>query len=334
MQGSAQENGVAGNLGSTAYLYTRQGAYKHEDLHCLDALPRTAGDVLWVALNDPTPEQIQLVCAQLSISEYVQQSMQEKHRRPKLISLESIAFMAVMTVALKSKRPVFTEMQLVIGPNVLITICKGLESQHDTLHERLSMLAGAALRGSDYLAFEWLDLLMDHYVQALDVFEVAAESMEQRLLLHGFQRSDVQAIYRLRRDLLRMEMAIAPLSEICRRMARLETAFVQSTNQAYFAEVADRAARATELIHALREALAFAFEGGQMLEQMKQTDTGRKLASWAAILAVPTAIAGIYGMNFKLMPELEWSFGYPMVLTGMASLCGFLYYRFKKAGWL
>lgn len=101
MQGSAQENGVAGNLGSAAYLYTRQGAYKHEDLHRLDALPRTAGDVLWVALNDPTPELIQQVCAQLSISEYVQQSMQEKHRRPKLISLESIAFMAVMTVALK-----------------------------------------------------------------------------------------------------------------------------------------------------------------------------------------------------------------------------------------
>lgn len=323
-----------GSTKNAAYLYTQQGVYKHEDLDALRTLSRADGDVLWVMLSDPELEDIQRVCADLSISEYVQQSMQEKHRRPKLISLEQEGFVAVITLELKSKRPVFSEMQLVIGRNLLITICKGQNLPHEQLHERLSSLTGAALRGSDYLAFEWLDLVMDHYVQALDVLEVAVEAMEQRLLLHGFQRSDVQGIYRLRRDLLRIEMVIAPLAEICRRMARLNSSFVEPSNQAYFAEVSDRASRVTELIHALRDALAFAFEGGQMLEQMKQTDTGRKLAAWAAILAVPTAIAGIYGMNFKFMPELEWTFGYPMVLTGMASLCGFLYYRFKKAGWL
>lgn len=334
MEAPTQSSATPVNNRSRAYLYTAQGAYQHEDVGALGSLSRTEEDVLWVMLSDPEEAEIQQVCTDLCISEYVQQSMQERHRRPKLISLEDVGFMAVITVALKGKRPQFAEVQLVIGRNVLITVSKGQDLQHEGLHQRLSSLSRAARRGSDYLAFEWLDLVIDHYVQSLDVLEVAVEAMEQRLLLHGFQRSDVQGIYRLRRDLLRIEMAIAPLAEICRRMARLDTAFIETANQAYFAEVSDRALRVTELIHALRDALAFAFEGGQMLEQMKQTDTGRKLAAWAAILAVPTAIAGIYGMNFKFMPELEWSFGYPMVLTGMGSLCGFLYYKFKKAGWL
>lgn len=334
MEASTQKGTAPENGRSRAYLYTSQGSYQHEDVRALGSLARSEGDVLWVMMSNPTDDEIEQVCADLHISEYVQQSMQERHRRPKLISLEDVGFMAVITVALKGKRPLFAEMQLVIGRNVLITVSKGQDIQPEGLHQRLSSLTGAALRGSDYLAFEWLDLVIDHYVQSLDVLEVAVDAMEQRLLLHGFQRSDVQGIYRLRRDLLRIEMAIAPLAEICRRMARLDTSFIETVNQAYFAEVSDRALRVTELIHALRDALAFAFEGGQMLEQMKQTDTGRKLAAWAAILAVPTAIAGIYGMNFKFMPELEWRFGYPMVLTGMASLCGFLYYKFKKTGWL
>ena len=99
-------------------------------------------------------------------------------------------------------------------------------------------------------------------------------------------------------------------------------------------EVADRVLRVDELFNSLRESLAFAFEASLMIGQAAQNDTTRKLASWAAILAVPTAIAGIYGMNFDYMPELHWKFGYPATVAVILVVCGWLYWRFKKAGWL
>lgn len=109
---------------------------------------------------------------------------------------------------------------------------------------------------------------------------------------------------------------------------------IDTESRAYFGEVADRIVRTNELISSLREALAFAFEASLMIGQAQQTDTTRKLAAWAAILAVPTAIAGIYGMNFHDMPELQWPYGYPLVLGTISVICGFLYWRFKKVKWL
>ena len=122
--------------------------------------------------------------------------------------------------------------------------------------------------------------------------------------------------------------------EICRRLSRVEMAPIDAQARPYFGEVADRVQRIDELINALREALVFAFEASQMMAQAQQNDTTRKLAAWAAILAVPTAIAGIYGMNFEFMPELKWHGGYFVILGVMATICTTLYWRFRRAGWL
>jgi magnesium transporter len=189
-------------------------------------------------------------------------------------------------------------------------------------------------RGSDFVASELLDLIVDQYQTCLEQTEKAVEAIEQQFLIRGFKENDVRRIYRLRRDLLRVYNAVTPLAELSRRLSRIELAYVDAESRAYFGEVADRIARTSEFINSLRQALAFAFEGGLMIGQMQQTDTTRKLAAWAAILAVPTAVAGIYGMNFKFMPELEWTLGYPLALGLMGSVCGFLYWKFKKAKWL
>jgi magnesium transporter len=145
---------------------------------------------------------------------------------------------------------------------------------------------------------------------------------------------DIRGLYRRRRDLLRIQTAIAPLAEICRRMAHVETRNIGADSRAYFAEIGDRIQRVTESVSGLREALAFAFEAAMMIGQMQQTDITRKLAAWAAILAVPTAVAGIYGMNFHDMPELSWRFGYPAVLLAMFAVCAVLYWKFKRIRWL
>ena len=146
---------------------------------------------------------------------------------------------------------------------------------------------------------------------------------------------DVERLYLLRRDLLRLRNAVVPLVDVCRR---LEHAEVLPIDAADAAAVPRRhrpcAARVQEEIDALREVLAFAFEASLMTGQAQQTAITRKLAAWAAILAVPTAIAGIYGMNFEHMPELKWRYGYPVVLGVIVAICGWLYWRFRKNGWI
>jgi magnesium transporter len=216
----------------------------------------------------------------------------------------------------------------------LVTIRRGATATHHELRDQLENSPEFLGRGSDYVASALLDLIVDRYVKALSKLESVVEGVEQQFLLRGFRESDVRRLYRQRRDLLRIHTAISPLAEICRRLSRVEMRNVDTDSRAYFGEVADRVLRANEFINSLREALAFAFEASLMIGQSQQTDTTKKLAAWAAILAVPTAVAGIYGMNFKYMPELDWLYGYPAVLGVTFTVCAVLYWKFKKSGWL
>jgi magnesium transporter len=189
-------------------------------------------------------------------------------------------------------------------------------------------------RGSDFVAAELLDLLIDRYNLANDMFEKTVEPMEQTMLLRGLEKLKVRRLYQLRRDFHKMHNAISPLGEVCRRLAHIEMTPIDAQARVQFGELSDRVSRVDRLLDNLGDGLTFAFEAGMLIEQSKQTETTRRLAAWAAILAVPTAIAGIYGMNFEYMPELKWKYGYLLIIGGMATICGTLYYQFRKAKWL
>lgn len=290
--------------------------------------------LLWTGLYNPEPQMLYEAGQAYGLPEDAIEELLIPHKRPKLIEYGDFLLVVVITVGLKDKRPIFGETQLLIGKHFLLTIRRSSQVHHGDLRARLEKVPDLLARGPDYVASELLDFIVDHYLQSLDVLERAVENIEQQFLLHGFRETDVRRIYRLRRDLLRTHTVVTPLAEICQRLSRIESEVIDAHARAYYLEVSDRVRRTSEFIYALREAVAFAFEGGMMIEQMKQTDTGRKLASWAAILAVPTALAGIYGMNFKIMPELEWTLGYPFVLAVMGGVCGTLYWKFKKMKWL
>jgi magnesium transporter len=189
-------------------------------------------------------------------------------------------------------------------------------------------------QGSAFVATELLDLLIDRYNLANDMFERAVEPMEQALILRGLEKLKVRKLYQLRRDFQRMHNAIAPLGEVCRRLSHREFAPIKAAARPLFSDLADRVYRVDRLLDNLGEGLTFAFEAGMLIEQSKQTETTRRLAAWAAILAVPTAIAGIYGMNFEYMPELQWKYGYLAILGLMGTICGTLFYKFRQAKWL
>lgn len=290
--------------------------------------------LLWIGLKDPSPALLQTVMAKLGVNEKNQEEMLESHRRPKVIDYGAMVLVVAITVEVGGDRPVFGETQFLIGKGFLMTVRRGAAASHTELRNRLEASPGLLKRGSDYIASELLDLLVDRYVAAAARLEHVVEGAEQKLLIRGVKDTDIRKVYRHRRDLLRIHTVVAPLAEICRRLSRVEMSPVDERARPYFGEVADRVLRVDELINALREALAFAFEASLMIGQSQQNDMTRKLASWAAILAVPTAIAGIYGMNFELMPGLKSPFGYPITLGVIGALCAVLYWRFRRAGWL
>lgn len=290
--------------------------------------------LLWIGLKSPTPDLLLKIAGSLQLNDKAMDELVAPHRRPKIIDFGNALLIVAITVELDNQKALFGETQIVIGKGFLLTIRRGASSSHTELRKRLEAAPDLLARGSDFVAAELLDLLVDRYVAAATRLEQVVEHAEQKLMIRGQKDADVRKVYRQRRDLLRIHTAISPMAEICRRVARVDMSCIDTHARPYFGEVADRVVRVDEIFGGLREALAFAFEASLMIGQAQQNDTTRKLAAWAAILAVPTAIAGIYGMNFEFMPELHSRYGYPITLSVIVGACSVLYWRFRKTGWL
>ena len=190
------------------------------------------------------------------------------------------------------------------------------------------------IHGSEFILYAILDFIVDNYMPVLESVHAEVESIEDVVLGKGLDHTEIERLYMLRRDLLRLRNAAVPLVEVCRRLEHSELLKCDETMRERFRDITDHVRRVQEEIESLREVLAFAFEASLMTSQAQQTLISRKLSAGAAILAIPTAIAGIYGMNFKHMPELDTPYGYPIVLGVIVTSCSFLFWRFRRSGWL
>ena len=305
----------------------------------LDQLGLELGEpdhLLWVGLKEPDDSVIVQVCRQLSVDPQVLEDLLAKHRMPKVMDYDSVVLIVAMTVEVNASdgMPVFGATQMLIGNNFLLTIRRGAVAPHTELRRRLENMPDKLARGSDFIVAELLDLLIDRYIVAYDVFEKAVGNMEHSLIVRGLEGLHIKRLYQMRRDFQRVHSSIAPLGEVCRRLGHLDFAPIRISVRSHFNDLADRVTRVDRLFDSLGDGLAFAFEAGMLIEQSKQTDTTRRLAAWAAILAVPTAIAGIYGMNLENIPELKWKYGFWVITGLMMGTCAYLYYRFRKAKWL
>ncbi len=189
-------------------------------------------------------------------------------------------------------------------------------------------------RGEDYILYAILDFIVDNYVPVVETVQGEVDELEDGVLHRTLQQAEVDRLYMLRRELLRLRKAVVPLVDVCHRLEHAEALPIDREMQPLFRDVTDHIQRVQEDIDSLREVLAFAFEASLMAGQAQQNAITRRLAAWAAILAVPTAVAGIYGMNFEHMPELKWTYGYYVVVGGILSVCTLLYVRFRHYGWL
>jgi len=290
--------------------------------------------IAWIGLYEPDEDLLRRIQAQFNLHELLIEDVHHAHQRPKLDSYGDVVFLAVRTAQLAGERIDFGETHLIVGKGFIISIRHGASASYTPVRARCERTPELMRIGESFVIYAILDFITDNYFPVLDEIEDELEAIESEIFAATPANEKIEHIYRLRVELQRMRRVVAPMLEICNRLGRHEFPTTASAIVPYLHDLHDHAQLLNEAIGDLRERLASAFEASLLLASARQNDIVKKLASWAAILAVPTAIAGIYGMNFKFMPELDWDFGYPAVMLFMASLCSFLFYRFKRSAWL
>ena len=332
LERSSSARSEAGVVASSVYAMGRRIA----DIPLNEAgdWSKRPGHVVWIGLFEPSPETLQQVQTQFNLHPLAIEDAGNAHQQPKIEQYGDSLFIVARTAQMLEGRIAFGETHLFVGKGYVISVRHGASVSYARVRERCESCPTMLSHGEDYILYGILDFIVDKYAPVLEAIHEEVETIEDSILNKVLQHSDVDRLYLLRRDLLRLRNAVAPLLEVCQRLAHTEVVAIDSAMQPHFRDVTDHVRRVKEEIDTLREVLAFAFEASQMTGQMYQTGITRQLASWAAILAVPTAIAGIYGMNFKNMPELQWEYGYFVVIAAIITICVTLFTRFRKNNWL
>ena len=292
------------------------------------------GHVVWIGLHEPSEELLRRVQRQFGLHELAIEDALHAHQRPKIEQYGDSLFVVARTAQMVEGRIAFGETHLFVGRGYLVSVRHGASASYKSVRLRCEASPKVLSHGEDYMLYAILDFIVDNYMPVVDAIETEVEEIEDRVLATALSQAEIERLYALRRDLLRLRNAVVPLVEVCRRLEHAELVAIDTPMQPLFRDVTDHVRRVQEEIDSLREVLAFAFEASLMTGQAQQTTISRRLAAYAALLAVPTAVAGIYGMNFKHMPELEWQYGYFAVLAFIFATCAVLFARFKKNGWL
>ena len=290
--------------------------------------------VVWIGLLEPDYALLARVQAQLDLHYLAIEDAGKAHQHPKIEQYGDALFIVARTAQIVQDKIAFGETHLFVGRGYVVSVRHGASTSYAAVRQRCEACPTTLSHGEDYILYAILDFIVDNYMPVLETIQREVDAIEDRVFTAPLPTTEVQRLYTLRRELLQLRNAAAPLAEVCRRLEHAEVMQIDPEMQPLFRDVTDHVSRVKEEVDALREVLAFTFEASLMVGQTQQTAITRRLAAWAAILAVPTAIAGIYGMNFEHMPELKWQYGYHIVLALIGVICGTVFWRLRRNGWL
>jgi magnesium transporter len=317
-----------------AYVY-RGGRRVREAALTERGLILKRGEFVWIGLSEPDEAELRLLQRHFRLHPLAVEDALHAHQLPKVEVYGGALFVVARTAELSGEDVIrYGETHLFVGRSYIVTVRHGSTRGFSELRAHMEAAPTLLRHGPDYVLHAVLDYIVDGYLPIAQETEEEVLAMEARALDAFLSRQEIRRIFRLRGELLRFRRILGRMEDVANRLEHQETPCIDAEVRPYFRDVADHVRSASGRIEALRDVLASVFEVANLLEQQRQGVITRKLAAWAAILAVPTAIAGIYGMNFEHMPELKWSFGYPLIVGAMAAICAGLYWRFKRSGWL
>jgi magnesium transporter len=316
----------------------RHGHRSGEPADFSDALEavRTEGDAfLWAGLYEPTEDELSHIASEFGFHSLAVEDAVMAHQRPKLEQYEDSLFVVLKTLRyLEATDEVETgEVMLFIGSGFVVTVRHGEGNPLAEVRKRLEQEEQVLRHGPGAVLYAIADAVVDTYAEIAEQLELDLEQLEAAVF--SPQRMHVaERIYSLKREVLEFRRAVMPLAEPMERLSLGQVPFVDPEARPFFRDVYDHVMRVTELVEAYDDLVSGMLAANLAQVSVHQNEDMRRISAWVAILAVPTMIAGIYGMNFEHMPELTGKFGYPAVLAVMLTACAVLFRVFKRSGWL
>jgi len=289
---------------------------------------------VWVALKEPTPEELEEMREEFGLHELAVDDARSGHQRPKIEEYGDSLFAVLQTIEPEGGDLNVGEVDIFVGKNYVLSVRKHSERGFADVRERSEREPHLLQHGAAYVFYALIDKVVDRYFPVLDQLETELETIEEQIFVKNQARSNIEALYDLKRKLMMLKHAVEPLIEAVGKLHGGRVPQICAGMGEYFRDVYDHLLRLHSTIEGIREMLTTAIQANLGMISLNETEVTKKLAGWAAIIAVPTMIAGIYGMNFKHMPELDWVWGYPASVVVMLLLDIWLYVRFRKAKWL
>ncbi|HKE39027.1 MAG TPA: magnesium/cobalt transporter CorA [Casimicrobiaceae bacterium] len=289
---------------------------------------------VWVALKDPDAAELEEMREEFGLHELAVEDARNGHQRPKIEEYGDSLFAVLHTVEMRDEDLSVGEVDIFVGPNYVLSTRVGTERGFADVRARCEHEPELLKHGAAYVFYALMDKVVDRYFPVLDTLETELESIEEKIFVKNVARANIEALYALKRKLMTLKHAVDPLLEAVGKLYGGRVPQICAGMGEYFRDVFDHLQRLHGTIEGIRDMQTTAIQVNLGMINLNETEVTKKLAGWAAIIAVPTLIAGVWGMNFKHMPELELDYGYPLAIAAMIGIDIALYVWFRKIRWL
>lgn len=289
---------------------------------------------VWLGLHEPDAALLEKLQEEFGLHDLAVEDAHHAHQRPKIEAYGDSLFVVLKTLQEVDRAVAFGETHVFLGKRYIVTIRHGASLTYAHARDRCERETELLAVGPSYCLYAVLDLVVDRFVPVVASFREELEELEEKIFAPEFRRETIQRLYDLKKDLVSLRLAIGPLQDILNQLTRLHPTLIHEEVRPYLRDVHDHVVRVQESSDMMSEMLSAAMSVNLAMVSVGQNESVRRLAGWAAIIAAPTLIASIYGMNFERMPELAWPVGYPLAIAAMVGSSVWLYWRLRKANWL
>lgn len=289
---------------------------------------------VWVALRDATPAELDKMKEEFSLHELAVEDARHGHQRPKLEEYGESVFVVMHLLEFNNGESNLGELNVFVGPNYLLSVRNRSQQHFVEVRERCEREQHLLKEGSGFVLYALMDAVVDRYFPIIDQLESELEEIEEQIFNKGAARSNIEQLYSLKRKIMVLKHVVAPLMEVAGKLASSRGVVVCPNIRDYFRDVYDHLLRIDAAVDTVRDTIGTAIQVNLSIGAIESNEVSKRLAAWAGIFAVATALAGIWGMNFEHMPELKWEYGYPLAMLTIFLACLVLYIRLKRIGWL
>ena len=289
---------------------------------------------VWVALHDPDAAEMARFQAIFGLHELAVEDALNGGQRPKLEEYGEALFVTMHMVTLRDEQLETGQVAVFAGPGYVLSVRHHPSRGFAEVRRRCEREPKLLRHGPAFVIYALMDTIVDRYFPVVESLQAELESIEDQIFVRGTARQSLERLYQLKRQTMRLKHAAMPLGEAAGHLSGIRVPALCRKTREYFRDVYDHLNRIEAAVDTVREMTITAIQVNLSMVAIDEGEVHKRLAAWAAIFAVATILAGIWGMNFAHMPELDWRLGYPLALLVMGSACGELYRRFRRAGWL